>query len=371
MKMSAILRSSKIVSVLLIFVLVSGCSWFGGKKSTSQARRDSRSLEVPPELTQPKASDSMTIPVVTPEQAGYGPRPADQQTAVVDTTLLPGPVGARVVREGDLRWAELEGRPETVWQEAQGFLRSLGFEISYEDAQLGILETNWLSNRAYRNIGFLKSLFGGVTVTGLRDRYRIRLERTDDPAITRLYLAHQGLIEDVIEDDTGESINRLWRWRPNDPELEAEVLQRFLVFRGMDEKQAEQVTTPQPRVERAVLQDVSSGQLVVVNDNFARTWRRVGVAIDRLGLVVDDRNRSEGLYYLSLSEDFIEQHKQDSGVLKKWFGGDEEKKASKKFVLKLEERGETTTVSLHDQNGQLDNSSTAKVLNEQLYQQLR
>jgi len=368
--MSAILRSSKIVSVLLIFVLVSGCSWFGGKKSSSQARGDSRSLEVPPELTQPKTSDSMTIPVVKPEQAGYGPRPADQQTAVVDTALLPRPAGARVVQVGDLRWAELEGRPETIWQEAQGFFRSLGFEVSYEDAQVGILETNWLSNRSYRNIGFFKSLFGGLTVTGLRDRYRIRLERTDDPAITRMYLVHQGLIEDVIEDNAGENINRLWRWRPNDPELEAEVLQRFLVFRGLDEKQAEEVTAPQPRVERAVLRDVNGGQLVVVNDTFARTWRRVGVAIDRLGLIVDDRNRSEGLYYLSLSDDFIEQHKDDSGVLKKWFGGDDEKKASKKFVLKLEERGETTTVSLHDQNGQLDNSSTAKMLNEQLYQQL-
>ena len=370
--MSAILRSSKIVSVLLIFVLVSGCSWFGGTKNSTQSRRDSRSLEIPPELAQPETSDSMTIPVVTPEQAGYGRTPTEQQSAVVNTALLPKPAGARVFQEGDLRWAELDSRPETVWQEAQGFLRSVGFEITDEDAQLGILETNWLSNRAYRNVGIWKSLLGGIAVTGLRDRYRLRLERTDEPAITRLYLTHQGLIEDVFEGSNTDTINRFWRWRPNDPELEAELLQRFLVFRGMDQQQAEQVVTePPPRIERAVLQDVSGGQLVVVNDNFARTWRRVGVAIDRMGLIVDDRNRSEGLYYLSLSEDFMEQHKEDSSVLKKWFGGDEEKKASQKFVLKLEERGETTTVSLHDQNGQLDNSSTAKVLNEQLYQQLR
>ena len=369
--MSAILHSSKIIILLMVFVLASGCSWFGGKKSTSQGQRDSRSLEVPPELTQPQTSDSMSIPVVTPGQAGYGPRTGDQQAPVVDAALLPGPAGAKVVQVGDLRWAELEGRPEAIWQEAQGFLRSLGFEISYEDPQLGILETNWLSNRAYRNIGFFKSLFGGVMVVGLRDRYRFRLERADAPNITRLYLTHQGMIEDVLEDDSGESINRVWRWRPADPELEAEVLQRFLMFRGMDETQAEQVTAPKPPAERAVLQDVDGGQLVLVNDNFARTWRRVGVAIDRLGLIVDDRNRSEGLYYLSLSEDFIEQHKQDSGLFKKLFGDEGEKAAPKKFVLKLEQRGEATTVSLHDQNGQLDKSSTAKTLTEQFYQQLR
>jgi outer membrane protein assembly factor BamC len=353
----------------MILILVSGCSWFGGKKSNSQGRRDNQSLEVPPELTQPQTSDAMAIPVVTAEQARYGS--VNQQAAVVNTALLPGTPGAVVKQEGGIRWAELESSPEVVWQESQGFFRSLGFEIEYEDAKLGTMQTNWLSNRAYSNVGFWKSFFGAVLVTGLRDRYRVRLERSDDPNITRMYLAHQGLLEDVVEDDAGENINRVWRWRANDPELEAEVLLRFLAFRGMDEKQAEQVVKPKPRVERAVLQDVSNGQIVVVNDNFARTWRRVGVAIDRLGLIVTDRNRSDGIYYLKLSDDFVELHnKEDSGLIGKWFGDDDNKKSSVTFVMKLEQRGETTTVSLHDQNGQLDNSATAKKLNKWLYQQL-
>ena len=368
--MSMILRSSKAVSLLMIFILASGCSWFGGKKSSSQGGRDNPSLEVPPELSQPQTSDAMAIPVVTAEQARYGSSRVNQQ-AVVNTALLPGTPGAEIKQEGGIRWAELGSRPETVWQESQGFFRSLGFEIEYEDARLGMIQTNWLSNRAYSNLGFWKSLFGAVVVTGLRDRYRVRLERTDNPNMTRMYLVHQGLLEGVIEDDAGENINRVWRWRPNDPELEAEVLKRFLVFRGMDEKEAEQVVKPKPRIERAVLQDVSNGQIVVVNDNFARTWRRVGVAIDRLGLVVTDRNRSEGMYYLKLSDDFIEQHKTDeSGLMTKWFGGDDEKKSTTTFVMKLEERGETTTVSLHDENGQLNNSATAKKLNKLLFQQL-
>ena len=369
--MSMILRSSKIVSLLMIFVLVSGCSWFGGKKSSSQGRRDNPVIR----------GSAGTDP--TPDKRCHGDPGGDSRTGEIWLTsgestsrggqygLITGHAWCKVKQEGGIRWAELESRPEVIWQESQGFFRSLGFEISYEDAKLGMMQTNWLSNRAYSNVGFWKSLFGAVVVTGLRDRYRVRLERTDNPNITRMYLVHQGLLEDVIEDDAGENINRVWRWRPNDPELEAEVLKRFLVFRGMDEKQAEQVVKPKPRVERAVLQDVSNGQIVVVNDNFARTWRRVGVAIDRLGLIVTDRNRSEGIYYLQLSDDFVELHnKEDSGLMKKWFGGDDDKKSSATYVMKLEERGETTTVSLHDQNGQLDNSATAKKLNKLLYQQL-
>ena len=368
--MSVILRSSKLVSLLMIFVLVSGCSWFGDKKTNSQGGRNNEPLEVPPELTQPQTSDAMAIPVVTPEQARYGSSQGTQQ-AVVDTALLPDTPGATMKQEGGIRWAELESSPEVVWQQSQGFFRSLGFEIEYEDANLGIMQTNWLSNRAYSNVGFWKSLFGTLAVTGLRDRYRVRLERTDSPGITRFYLTHQGLIEDVQEDDSKEIINRFWRWRPNDQELEAEVLKRFLVFRGMDEKKTEQVVKPKPRIERATLQDINNGQIVVVNDNFARTWRRVGVSIDRLGLIVTDRNRSEGLYYLKLSDDFVEQQqKEDSGFITKWFGGDEKKASATTFVMKVEARADTTTVSLHDQNGQLDNSATAKELNKLLYQQL-
>ena len=368
--MSVILRSSKLVSLLMILVLVSGCSWFGGKKSSSQGPRDSQSLEVPPELAQPETSDAMAIPVVTPEQAKSGSSRASQQP-MINTALLPDTTGAKIKQEGGIRWAEVDSSPELIWQELHGFFHSLGFEISNEDPKLGILDTGWLSSRAYREVGFWRSLFGELAVVGLKDRYRVRLERTDNPNVTRMYLSHQGLIEDVYEEVQRDNISRFWRWRPNDPELEAETLKRFLVFRGMDEEQAEQVTKPKPPAERARIVDVSNGQIVVVNDNCAHVWRHVGVAIDRLGLIVTDRNRSEGLYYLEVSDAFIEKHKEDSSLMKKWFGDDDEKKPTTTFVMKVAQQEAETWVSLHDKKGQLDNSDLAKKLNELLYQQLR
>ena len=173
-------------------------------------------------------------------------------------------------------------------QEAQGFFRSLGFEISYEDARLGILETNWLSNRAYRNIGFWKSLVGGLTVTGLKDRYRVRLERSDDPNITRVYLVHQGLIEDVHEEYSGATISRFWRWRPNDPELEAELLQRFLVFRGLDEwirHRLRAIQLKQWKRGRTVFRELRSRGMsrtaaAKVAANARRWWRNSAMAIN-------------------------------------------------------------------------------------------
>ena len=38
--------------------------------------------------------------------------------------------------------------------------------------------------------------------------------------------------------------------------------------------------------------------LLLPEDNFDRAWRRVGTALDRTGFTVEDRNLSQGLYYV-------------------------------------------------------------------------
>ncbi|HST00916.1 MAG TPA: outer membrane protein assembly factor BamC, partial [Usitatibacter sp.] len=35
-----------------------------------------------------------------------------------------------------------------------------------------------------------------------------------------------------------------------------------------------------------------------MNDSFDRAWRRVGLALDRVGFTVEDRDRSKGLFYV-------------------------------------------------------------------------
>jgi len=45
----------------------------------------------------------------------------------------------------------------------------------------------------------------------------------------------------------------------------------------------------------------------------------VGIALDRIGLLVDDRNRSDGLYYLRITDDFRDKAKEDDGWLASFF----------------------------------------------------
>lgn len=361
------LQSGKRLVLLVLVISLMACS------STSKDKYGTaggQPLEVPPGLSQPEQNSSMAIPSIASDRTSYSEY-SQGSKPVVDTSLLPAPKGARMVREGDIRWLEIEAPTEKVWQELHGFFRSLGFEIKQEDPQLGILQTSWQENRAYASTGFWSSVFN-VFKTSIKDRYRVRLERTDDPNLTRMFLMHQGVKQEVDERVSsvgGDVITMYWTNSPYDPEIEAEMMLRFLAYRGMSEEKLEEVAKVKPRDVRAELKKVEGGQVLVVNENFARTWRRTGVAIDRLGITIDDRNRSEGLYFISLGEEFLKNHQQQEGVFKKLFGGKETE--GHKFILKVTDQVTESVVSLHDKEGKLSNDAGASTIMDLLYAQLR
>jgi outer membrane protein assembly factor BamC len=68
-----------------------------------------------------------------------------------------------------------------------------------------------------------------------------------------------------------------------------------------------------------------------VTDEFDRAWRRVGLALDRVGFVVEDKNRSQGLYYVRYTDlDTAAPPEKQKGLLDKLkFWGDDEKDAAK------------------------------------------
>ena len=60
-----------------------------------------------------------------------------------------------------------------------------------------------------------------------------------------------------------------------------------------------------------------------VQDNFDRTWRQVGLALDRSGFTVEDRDRSAGLYFVRYVDPKM-AGKDEPGFFSKLFGGSKE-----------------------------------------------
>ena len=80
------------------------------------------------------------------------------------------------------------------------------------------------------------------------------------------------------------------------PDLEAEMLTRLMVRFGTSEPQAvAAVAQAAAQPERARLEKGGDGlPRLVVDESFDRAWRRVGLALDRSGFTVVDRDRSNG-----------------------------------------------------------------------------
>lgn len=264
---------------LLIASLVA-CSTGGDKQEAYLGARAERPLEVPPDLTAPNSREALTIPDVAPREVSLAGGGIEANGA------------ARVMRDGAVRWIEVDVPPREVWAQAKRFLQAQGESVAVESPRLGILETDW---RETRPTGFLAKLMNNRT--GFLDKYRLRLESAADGRRTEIYLSHRGMQETGESEEGGEPT---WASRPSDPELEAEMLQKLLVFLGGETEDAEREA-----LGLAELVTDDGRQALVLSEGFPRAWRRMGLALDRIGVIVADRNRSEGVYYIRLPDSYI------------------------------------------------------------------
>jgi len=293
------------VAALALLALGAGCSSLdaGLSGDTIDYRgtaTKSKPLEVPPDLSQ-LSRDTRYQPqggVISASTAATAPAAATATAAAAPSVAVPGDAGMRVERLGQQRWLVVSMTPEQLWPQLKAFWEQRGFNLPVDDAKVGLMETNWAENRAklpndiIRNT--LGKLVGNAWDTGERDQFRTRIERTATGS--EIYIVHRGM-QEVYSDERRE--NTTWRARASDPQLEAEMLSRLMVTLGAKEApaRAQVAAAPEtPARARSVL--VANAAAIEIDDPFDRAWRRVGLALDRGGFTVEDRDRALGVYYV-------------------------------------------------------------------------
>jgi outer membrane protein assembly factor BamC len=312
-------------------------------------------LEVPPDLTQLQrdgryAPASGSVSASTYQAGGVQPA-----VAAVSTGVAPNTLGEmRVVREGNQRWLVVPATPEQVWPQLREFWTERGFNLVLDNAQAGVMETDWAENRAKlpqdivrRTIGrALESLYD----TGERDRYRTRIERTGNT--TEIYISHRGMIEVYSGETRNEST--VWTPRPSDPGLEAEFLTRLMVKLGAKDAAARETVAAAATPAAASRARAIAGQPTLqIDEAFDRAWRRVGLALDRGGFTVEDRDRAGGLYFVRYVDPKNAATKAEPGFFAKLFsfGKSEEVVAPVRYRIALKAEGERTNVSVQNSQG--------------------
>jgi len=346
------LRVVIVVAVLSSLVACSSSSeWKGVYSSSDSKQKNTGKLEVPPDLSEPKSNQVLALPNVVGIGRTYSAYNNIDLGSAAETKITSAkPLGVKVVRDGANQWLEVNESAENLWPKLKIFFTEVGFEIKREDKTVGIMETNWLENKVAIPAGWFSKLLNRITATGLRDKYRARLENTDNPDVTRVFITHQGLKEHAFEELS--AIKIWWETRPSDPELEAEMYQRFLIFSDISKAESIKLVTKIAEKELTQIIDKDGTKLLQVGEGFARTWRRVGIALDRIGLLVEDRNRSGGLYYLRITDDFREKVKEEKGWLSNIFSSGDSAKLRERYLLSVnDENNGMTIISIYETTG--------------------
>jgi outer membrane protein assembly factor BamC len=328
------------------------------------------SLEVPPDLVSPRGDDRFGIPERQPRTASGFQTARTTERPAAQTSVLPTVEGARVMRDGSQRWLFVNQSPDKVWPLVREFWQESGFLIQSENPATGVMETDWAENRAKIPMDPIRSVLGKALdtlySTGERDKFRTRLEAADGG--TEIYISHRGMVEVLTGNDKDSSS---WQPRPNDPELEAEFLRRLLVKLGADQERAKTlVANAQPGASQLVGMG-ADGKSLELREGFDRAWRRVGLALDRGGFTVEDRDRSQGLYFVR----YIDPEsgtKAKSGFFSRLFSSSSKTEASRQqYQVRLASSADLTTVTVAGKDGQALTSDVDKTTGEKILAVLR
>lgn len=343
---------------------LAACSTFDFSNDRIQYETsDSRApLEVPPDLNSVPGSDRYTVPsrpqtVWASQQAQHDAAQAANGNQAASLLLPQGEV-AKIVREGNNRWIHVNMAPEMVWPIMQDFWSTVGLSLSRQDAATGVMETNWAENRAKLPQDIIRATLGRVIdmvySTGERDQYRARVERSANGGCD-IFITHRAMVE-VVKSLGGDNETTVWQPGPSDPEMEAEMLTRMT--QRINQEFNPNATKQTPAEHEAEVEKLASYQVedsvsqleqnaegvatsIFIKEDFERAWRRLALAVDRMGFTVEDRDRSRGFFLVRyLDEEYEEQKRSEQGFWSNVFGRDTPVEAPQ-YVIYLQRLSDT------------------------------
>jgi outer membrane protein assembly factor BamC len=376
-------RSSRLAVVLSCLAVLGGCStidnFLSGDKVDYRSTSTSRTagLEVPPDLTQLTKESRYQQPNGAISASTFQSATTAPAAAALVPVVAPQTVGAfRIERLGNERWLSTTLTPEQVYPQVRSFWKDNGFNLIQDRPEAGVLETDWAENRARLPNDIIRNTIGKVIdsafSTGELDKYTTRIERTAGGS--DIFITHRGMAEVYVGDRKDATV---WQPRPAEPQLEATFLSRLMVKLGVKEDVAKTTVAAAGAAPggpaRARLVDGRPSPTLQVDDGFDRAWRRVGIALDRSGFTVEDRDRGQGLYFVRYV-DPASAGREEPGFLSRLFSFGRKKTDDSglaKYRVKVSSEGTTSTVAVLDSQGKAETGEAGKRIVNLLLEDLR
>lgn len=349
------------ISLLMTLVgLVSACSsMMDGDKVNYKTDGAQKvvPLDIPPDLTQLTRDTRYAVPSASVSASSMNTRPSPAVVAVAANQVN----DVRLERDGQQRWLVVDRPAENVWPLVYAFWKENGFSYTIEQQQLGLLETEWAENRAKIPQDIIRRTIGkvldGLYSSGERDKFRTRIERNSKGGVD-IFVTHRGMSEEYKDQAKSGTI---WQPRPNDPQLEAEFLSRLMVKLGVSQEQAKaSVAGANPAAPEKLVTKTEGGiTTLVLSESFDVAWRRVGLALDRTGFTVEDRDRAKGIYFVR----YVDTTQEEKGFFASLFSGSTAPSGPLKYRVVIATASGKSDIRVLNNEGQNENSAiTQRIL---------
>jgi outer membrane protein assembly factor BamC len=385
--------SSRVLAGLSCLALLAGCSSVdlsGEKVDYKSSSTKTNSLEVPPDLTQltresryqqPNSGTVSASTFQTPTAA------APTTTSIVPAVALQSVGAFKIERLGNERWLSTTLTPEEVFPQVRAFWKDNGFTLVQDRADAGVLETDWAENRAKLPHDIIRGTIGkvidSVYSTGELDKFRTRVERTATGS--DIYVTHRRM-EEVYTNSRKEQT--VWQPGAVDPQLEATFLSRLMIKLGAKDEPAKTAAAATPGAPgtappgtaptaatppaRARIVEAQATPTLQLDDGFDRAWRRVGIALDRSGFTVEDRDRAQGLYFVRYVDPKFAGREEPSWLSRTFsFGSKKDEGGLAKYRIKVSAEGSSSTVAVFDSAGKPETTENGKRIVTLLLEDLR
>lgn len=342
-------NTRRLLSLSLLAASLSACSVMEGEKIDYKSAKAGNALEIPPDLSRSTNSSRYQIPQTGVASASdFASKPAVgsgvTNTEQVAVNSLPG---VRLERQGQSRWLVVDMPAARLWDELRGFWQDNGFLIDVDNAELGVMETDWAENRAKLPQDFVRETLGklidSLYSTGELDKFRTRVERNAQGQL-EVSISHRGMVEVYSSND---KTSTKWQPRDSDLNLENEFLRRLMLRLGAPEAQAQQATAA---VKTGTYAQATAGG-IVIRDSLAGAWRRVGLALDRNGFTVVKREEASASYDVRYVPS-ADAPAAKPGFLERLFGSKPKAQQAVDLRLELRSQGDMSALKISGADAQ-------------------
>ncbi|MDC0126958.1 outer membrane protein assembly factor BamC [Methylophilaceae bacterium] len=341
--------------------------------SSSRAKK----LDVPPDLSDIESNVEYGVPG---EAVSYKDYEDAKRVGFTEVKVLQDPEGMKIVKSGNLRWLVVSESPDKLWPHLEGFWQELGFGIKTLNKRTGVMETEWIKSSKLKFDNKKKGMasrfdawLDGLSNLADRRKFRTRIENGLEKNTSEIYISQRSIVG--MDDEARERIKRMkdgsystdiykiQEYIPGDEEeakeiteklqtemnmdeyeINAEILRRLMTKLGMTDLNAEKVLANPIEKKNATLVENKRGNYLLLNDPYDRSWRRLSLALDIIGFVTEDKNRSEGIFYVKYKDLELEKSKKvKKGLIDKlaFWDDDEEEQRKKEEEENLNNKDES------------------------------